>query len=337
MAMAREEPRVHAVALGLTLLACLLYSHWRALDDLIGFWQRNEDYSVGMLVPFVAAWMVWRKRSHLKSLRPEPSYAGLALLAFAEGLRLFGLYFGVGTGERLALVLSVAGCVWLVAGRQIFWTLRWVMVFLCLMIPLPARVHEMVALPLQKAATSMTVFGLEMVGFFVVREGNVLRLNETTTVAVTEACSGLRMLTAFVFVAAVLAFLIRRPRWERIIIVALGVPIAVLSNGIRGFVTACFMHYTGSELASKGFHDVAGWAMMPLALLLFLGAVRLMDVISPADRTQPANVPKLARGRAKSLDPAVERPAHAAKAASSAESRQPASAGTFSLKGQALG
>lgn len=273
---------VELLALGGMLLCCLLWSHWRTLGDLISFWSRNEDYSVGMLVPFVAIWLVWRKRVQLRAIQPAPDWVALSLLSLSECTRLFGLYFGIGSGERVAFVMSIAGLVWLVLGRQIFWRLRWVFVFLLLMVPFPARLHEIVALPLQRAATSMTVFGLELAGFFVVREGNVLRLDESTTVAVTEACSGLRMLTAFLFVAAVLAFLIERPRWERILLVLLGIPIAVFSNGVRGFVTACFMHYAGSELVSQGFHDMAGWAMMPLALLMFLGAVRLFDIIAPA-------------------------------------------------------
>ena len=57
-----------------------------------------------------------------------------------------------------------------------------------------------------------------------------------------------------------------RPLWERIVIVASSVPIALAVNIIRITVTG-IMHMTvGPELANKIFHDLAGWVMMPMAL-----------------------------------------------------------------------
>jgi exosortase len=188
-----------------------LWSHWATLVDLRGFWSRNDDYSAGQLVPLVAIYLVWRERAHLRARVARPSPWGLGLLALAELLRLGGVYYGFGSIERLALVAAIAGVVLLAAGRPVFWRLRWVLAFLLLMLPLPARLHEAIALPLQHLATHLAAITLELLGFFVVREGHILRLDAQTTVGVTEACSGLRMLTAFIFVSAVLAFLVRRP------------------------------------------------------------------------------------------------------------------------------
>jgi exosortase len=266
-----------AVLGALALLAgCLVWSYWPTLRELVEFWRRSEDYSVGALVPLVAIGLAARDWAALRRLPVQPCLWGLLVLAGAEGLRLGGEFFGVGSGPRYGIVVAVVGVVLLAGGPAFVWRLRWIFVFLLLMVPWPARVHEAVALPLQLAATHGTVFGLELLGFFVVREGHVIRLEDQTSVAVTEACSGLRMLTAFIFVAAVLAFLSDRPRWQRAALLLGSVPIAVLSNALRGVATAMFMFYVRDERLGELFHDGAGLAMMPLALLMSWGLMALM-------------------------------------------------------------
>ncbi|MCC6360762.1 MAG: exosortase/archaeosortase family protein [Phycisphaerales bacterium] len=266
------------LALGV-LAAALAWSYLPTILELNAFWSRNEDYSVGRLVPFVAAFIVWRRRAELAALPLRPAWSGVGLLLAAELLRFAGVWFGSASGERYALVLAIAGLVLLAGGWSLFVRLRWVLLFLVLMIPLPARVHESIAVPLQNAATQMTAFSLELFGYYINREGNIIRMEGGTQIAVTEACSGLRMLSAFVFIAATLAFFVRGPWWRRAILVASSLPIAVLANAIRGFATALFVHYARNPTLNLTFHDFAGLAMMPLALLMLWGVLKSIDFV----------------------------------------------------------
>ncbi len=276
--------RMPAVWLGCGLAAVLLWSYWSTVVDLVLFWQRNQDYSVGMLVFPVALCLVWRKRDQVGPQHWSFSWLGVLALVAVECLRLSGLFFGVGSAPRYALIGAIGATVLAVAGRRVFWRLRWVLLFLLLMVPLPGRVHEAIALPLQTLASASAVFGLELFGFFVIREGNVLRLESGHVVGVAEACSGLRMLTAFVFVAAVLAFLAPRPRWQRLLLVLASLPIAVAANCLRVIATSLFVHYSDSAELTERFHDIAGLAMMPLAILACLGLLKLLAFLQP----QPA-------------------------------------------------
>ena len=260
----------------LGLFGCLLWSYWSTIAELCEFWSRNQDYSAGALVPPVAAYLVWRRRSDLTAEGVRPCWWGLAVLGFAELMRQAGVYYGVGSGARFALVVAIVGVVLLAAGARVARKLTWIFLFLFLMAPLPARVHEAIALPLQTKATTSAAIVLELCGFFVMREGNVLRLNEEASVAVAEACSGLRMLTAFVFIAAVLAFLIDRPRWQKLTLVLFSVPIAILSNTIRLVATSVFIYYAKNAALSEKFHDAAGLAMMPLALFFSVLLLRFL-------------------------------------------------------------
>ena len=262
------------------LLALAIWSYWPTLTDLVEFWRRNEDYSAGQLVPFVAVYLLWRERKHLASVAIRPSWWGAALLLASQIVRFAGIYYAFGFLERLSLVLLLSSLILLVFGGATFRRLIWVQAFLLLVLPPPQQIHRLLALPLQDWATALGKFGLELLGFWVTREGNVLRVDRQAAVLVGEACSGLRMLTAFVLTAAVLCFMVRRPALHKIVLLASSLPIAVLANGLRVLVTSACVYGSGDATFEQRFHDAAGLAMMPLAVLILLGELMLLAQVT---------------------------------------------------------
>lgn len=264
------------------LAGAFIWSYWPTLTELWEFWRHNPDYSVGRLVPLVAIYLIWTDRNALRTLPMRVCWWGLAVILSAQAIRFFGLFFYYGSLERYSMVLTVAGIVLLIFGYSITRRLVYVLVFLLLTVPLPDRVHNSVSLPLQSFAASSAVVGLEMLGYVVDRQGNVLTLGEDTSVAVAEACSGLRMLTAFVMVAATLAFLVRRPRWQKTILVISSIPVAIIANTLRLIVTVVLYEKAGSEVAERFFHDFAGLSMMPFAIMILVGELWLLKRIAQA-------------------------------------------------------
>jgi len=262
------------------VLAVLAWSYWPTLSELFDFWQRNADYSVGELVPLVAAYLLWSDRKVLLSLPRRVCWWGLGVILLAQVIRFYGLYDMYGSLERYSIVLTVAGAVLFVLGFEVAWRLKWVAAFLLLMVPFPGRVHNNIAVPLQSFASSSAVFGLELMGYLVGREGNVLRVSDRTEVAVAEACSGLRMLTAFIVVAATLAFVVHRPKWQKAIVVLSSIPTAIVANSLRLIVTVLLFEYANREVAEKFFHDFAGICMMPFAVVAILAELWFMRFIS---------------------------------------------------------
>ena len=66
---------------------------------------------------------------------------------------------------------------------------------LVLMVPLPTIVFNQIAFPLQLIASRIGEMTIAAAGIPVIREGNVLEL-PSTTLAVAEACSGIRSLVS---------------------------------------------------------------------------------------------------------------------------------------------
>ncbi|MCX5673860.1 MAG: exosortase/archaeosortase family protein [Planctomycetota bacterium] len=295
--LAAVDPLLFWVAVGAASLGAMAWAYGSIIYDLATELNRDENYSVGLLVPFVAVYLVWRERAALGACQLRPSWwAGIGLLLVAQAARFYGLVYLFESATRYALVLTIAGLVLMVTGWQVFRRLAWVLLFLFLMIPLPGRIHNMISSPLQSQATMGAVFLLELFGAAVHRAGNVLTVNGTE-VAVAEACSGLRMLTAFVVVAATLAYLVNRPRWQKAVLLASSVPIAIACNLARLVITAALFGAGYSKAAETFFHDFAGLAMMPLAVFILAGELWLMKkLVIPDEESAPA--PPNGRSRA---------------------------------------
>ena len=99
-------------------------------------------------------------------------------------------------------------------------------------------------------------------------EGNVIQLNEAQ-IGVVEACSGLSMLITFVALSTAAALVVKRPLLDRLVLVASSIPVALLANIARICLTGILHETVGGHAASTFYHDLAGWLMMPLALVLY--------------------------------------------------------------------
>jgi len=97
------------------------------------------------------------------------------------------------------------------------------------------------------------------------------------------------MLTAFVVVAAVFAFVVNRPRWQRAVLVLSSVPIAIVCNVMRLIATVALYAIASSSIAERFFHDFAGLTMMPVAIAILVGELWLMKKLVIADPAPAAS------------------------------------------------
>jgi exosortase len=266
-----------AIAIGCLALLCGVAAlYWiPTLRGLARIWTSSDEYSSGMLAPLLAGVILWIRRKQLSDCPVRPAiWLGLAFVLFAQGVRFFGLYYMFSSLDNISLILTITGLIVMVFGLGLTLRLWSVLAFLCLMLPFPKRVQNFIALPLQEWATVSAVFVLETFGFNVIREGNVINLNGTM-VAVAEACNGLRMLTAFIMVCALVVLAMRRTFLEKALLLLSCIPIALLCNTLRLAITSIAFTFLSSAKWEKVFHDYGGLAMMPVAMLLIVGQLWL--------------------------------------------------------------
>jgi exosortase len=278
----------------LLLLPVVFFSwaYWPTFLDLANAWSTNPQYSHGYLVPLFALYLLYLRRDRLDLSAWTPSWWGLPLLALGLSLRLFGAFFYFVGLDGLSVVPTLAG-ICLLLGGQSAWRWAWPSIlFAGFAIPMPYRLASALSGPLQRLATLVSTFVMQTIGLPALAEGNVILLDEYQ-IGIVEACSGLNMMVVFFALSTAVALLIQRPLLDRMLILASAAPIAVASNIARITITGILYRTTSSEAANAFFHDLAGWLMMPLALvMLWIELLVLERLFLPVTETGKAPRPQ---------------------------------------------
>ncbi len=189
-------------------------------------------------------------------------------ITIGTALQLGGGYYRLGWFDGLALLPYLAGLTLLYGGWQF---LRWAwpsIAFLGFMVPLPYRIETAMGPPLQSLATASSTFLLQTLGIMAFAEGNIIELDEAR-IGVAEACNGLSMLMTFIALSTAVALVVRRPLVDRLVLIISSIPVALLANIFRITLTGVLYDRVGGEAPSTFYHNLAGWVMMPLALVLY--------------------------------------------------------------------
>jgi exosortase len=252
-----------------------MWAYWPALLELTRRWAQDPQYSHGWLVPVFAAVLLWFRRNRLPENGLKPTWWGLPLLAGGILLRFAGSWFYFEWFDPISLVPCLAGACLMVGGKSI-WKWAWPSIaFLAFMIPLPFRLANALSDPLQHLATLTSTFALQTLGLPALAEGNTIQMDDVQ-INIVEACSGLSMMIVFFALSTGVALVVRRPLWEKGLILLSAIPIALVANVLRITVTGILFRLVSNEAADAFFHDAAGWLMMPLALALLWVQLRVM-------------------------------------------------------------
>jgi len=258
-----------AVLLGLlALFVCR--GAW--LDLGLTAW-RDEEQSHILLVSVVAAWLVWVRRGRLRRCRPGGGGLGLALVLAGGPLTMWGYHSAIYTFWYGGAVLVLVGAVLAVLGSDLAWAFAPALGVLAFLVPVPGTLRQQIALPLQTITAQVTQQIFDLGGIAVERSGNLLSINGVD-VTIVDACNGLRMVFALALVSFAFAFGTPLRGYVRLVVLVLSPLSAVVCNVIRLVPTLWIYGYYNAW--AKGFHDVSGWLMLPLAFLLLMGIIRAL-------------------------------------------------------------
>ncbi len=265
--------------------AAFAFLFWRPAAMLAGDWWSNPEAGHGLLLAPVAVYLAWKS-----GVRPgaKPNLAlGLTLIVLGVIVR-----YASGLGAELftmkaSMLVAAAGLIatsW--GGKQlVHW---WLPVLLfALAVPLPEIILNAIALPLQFKASSIGAALLRARDIPVLLAGNVIRV-PGHELFVAEACSGLRSLTALISIAVLAGGIGLRFPLSRVVLVAVAIPVAVVINGVRIFLTGFLVLFVGPEFADGFMHTTEGWAMFVISLTILGSIAWVMGTIE--DRVRPLPV-----------------------------------------------
>jgi len=251
----------------LTSLVVVMYAP--VLSPMARQWWSDPNYGHALLVPVFVAYVLWRERARWQAVPTLASDSGFLIMLLAVGLLLLGMLSAELFTARVSLIILISGMVVFLAGWRMVRSIAFPLGYLMFMIPLPALVYYQLTFPLQLWASRLGAYGLVMLGVHTLRHGNLLIL-PNATLEVVEACSGVRSLLSLLAAVVAYGYLTEQSMWKRCLLVALTIPVVILSNGLRLVAAGVLSFVYGPGVDSGPAHALLGLAFFGLAFLSIL-------------------------------------------------------------------
>ena len=230
------------------------------------------------MIPLFSLYFIHHKRDQILSLQPKPNYLGLLFMIAGFFLYAFNLAvpsLRIGYASPLLMIGILGSIVLFLGGWKLLKVTFLPIAFLIFAVPLPPGYYSSMTMPMQKIAAEVATAFLNLFGQIEATSKGVIidviykgqRVEPPIDVA--EACSGMRLLMAFLALGVAMAYLYQRPLWQKIILIASTIPIAILCNCVRVVITGFIYVFIDQQYAQGVYHDMLGLAMLPLAFVLY--------------------------------------------------------------------
>lgn len=260
LADSRMDPRIamggFAAAVALAAVLC-----WAGVDRMVVTWFDREEYSHGVLIPFITLFLIWQKRFELASLTRHPSgWFGTVAVVLGVSLYFAGELSTLYILIQYAFLAIIYGLFMSLMGARATAIIIMPLLILSFMIPLPNFLYNNLSAKLQLLSSEIGVAVIRLFGISVYLEGNVIDLG-TYKLQVVEACNGLRYLFPLMTLGFIVAYLYKAAFWKRAFIFLSTIPITVLMNSFRIGVIGVMVDRWGQSMAEGFLHDFEGWVI----------------------------------------------------------------------------
>lgn len=257
---------------------CALFYHFLLNQIEIS---RDPDWSHAYLIPAISAYYIYENRGRILALPARANWLGLPLMLLGVGLYFF-FTLGPTTNHTLqgaAMICTLLGLVLLLLGARLWWALMFPMLYLAMGVRMPPRLLLMVTPTLQVWASRGSYYLLNLLGYDTDISGTVLTVyhnGKTLPLNVAEACSGMRMIVAFIALGIAMAFLTCKAWWQRLALIFMGVPVAIFVNVLR-VASLGIASTINPDLARGEAHIFIGTLWLIPAILIYLGLVWIVQ------------------------------------------------------------
>ena len=257
--------------------------------SLVNEWSKNNLYSYGFAVPFIAAY-IWWARAQASPVVEKPDYTfGVPVTLLGLAMLEAGRLSAIAAVEQASLVVTLAGLVLLLFGRQAIKSHWFAVTYLLLMIPIWNEVISRLQDPSRLLSTKLAVYFLHSVGVPALRQGTIIVL-PSHALSVLKECSGVNQLVALTAMVLPAAYLWLDSNARRVALLSFAVAISYVGNGLRIALVGW--------LAFKGFGDgtlngpshlLQGLGVSALGYLAIGGCFSLLSMSKRAAAERPAD------------------------------------------------
>src|ERR1700691_4093610 len=256
--------------------ALSLWLFWDGLSYMWGAWMDTPEYSHAILIPPIAAFLIWQQKDHLERIPFSGSWWGVFIVLVGGGLLVLGQLATIYTLEQYAYLVTLAGLVLSFTGRRAFRLLALPLLILVFMIPLPYFLLNNLSTKLQLMSSELGVWFMRLLDISVYVEGNVIDLGGYK-LQVAEACNGLRYLFPLMTLGFLMAYFYKGAAWKRIVLFLSSIPITLVMNSIRVGTIGVMVEHWGIGMAEGFLHEFQGWMIFMISTLLMLGEIAVLN------------------------------------------------------------
>ena len=212
-----------------------------------------------------AAWLILIL-ANILALLPAHSFPGSLSTAFAFALLIcaFVLYFS-GTFTALNSIMPALWC--------------------CVFMPYHEEFMLLLSYPLRLSAAALSAWTLKLCGVSVICSGTSLHLSGLN-IAITDACSGINQLDAFLLIAFIAVQILHRKTGWKMLHFAFLIPAIIIGNSVRIVLTIWLYTLCGGVVLQNTWHTVLGYVQIVTALLFFLAVGKIFTVSDPVCKVE---------------------------------------------------
>jgi exosortase D (VPLPA-CTERM-specific) len=268
------------LAFGLLVIACTVAAIVPGIDYMSTLWGREEYSHVYLILPLALLTFIYRfGQADRGGLR----WPGIIFTAIAIVVMLLGSLAGLYTISVYGALLGLFGLVWGAVGYRGMHLLGAPVLYLGFMIPLPKALYLTLSAQMQLLSSKLGVSLMSLFGVTVFLDGNIIDLGNSK-LEVAEACNGLRYLFPLISFGYLIAMLLDDALWKKAVVVLSTLPIAILMNAGRIAMIGVLVDRFGIGMAEGTQHEVEGFVVFFLCILMLLGEVWVLLQIGSRGR-----------------------------------------------------
>lgn len=259
----------------LIIIGCVLLIYWPVLTRLLIYLSNNDDYSYGLIIPFVSAYIIYQKWPQIQQTPKQPSWWGFLFIIGGLLLNIIGELAADLYVPRISFIVTLSGILILLGGWHLVRLLLFPLLLLVLMVPLPELITNKLTMPLQLISSNLAANFLQLIGIPVHRQGNIIDLG-VRQMQIVDACSGLRYILALLALGVIFCYFYQRQIWKIIILLLTLIPATIFANGIRVAGMGIF-----PALLEGFWHAFSGWLIFVFCFGILAGVNYILNRLSP--------------------------------------------------------
>jgi exosortase len=245
----------------------LLWSHFGQL------WARPH-YQFFPIVIIGAAILAWKELGGITSLQPGTTAISWGLLGWSWFLLAVAEFYNSPPLSAYAFLFLVLAVIYTAGGRSLVLLLLPAWIFLWQIARPPFRLDQDLVSGLQTLATQLSSAVLDLFRIYHVVSGNVVEIGDKRFF-VAEACTGVNSLFSILACTLFYVFYYRPSVVRGILLVLAGLVWVLLANVTRVILVVVLANKWKIDVADGWRHDLLGFALFAIALLLIWSTDRL--------------------------------------------------------------